>query len=214
VPTFDFAKKMLDVFKTTGHITHMPKPNVRDRLLAASLATLHGKGFNATSVQDITDAAGVPKGSFYNHFASKEILGAEVLALYSDNNRAGFAPLGDLSIAPLERLRRHFETMIVLASGDGRFPGCILGNFANELSTQSPMIREKVAASLQRWSDAVATAIADAQHGGDIADDMPAAMLATFVVNAWQGSLVRAKAEQDRAPLDLFLTTVFKKILR
>lgn len=205
---------MLDKYKLTGHIIAMPKPNVRDKLLAASLATLHGKGFNATSVQDITDAAGVPKGSFYNHFASKEILGAQVLALYSENNRAAFAHLGDTSIAPLARLRRHFETMIKLASADGRFSGCLIGNFGNELSAQSPMIREKVAISLQRWTDAVAGAVDAAQQSGEMADDMPAAALAGFIVNAWQGSLVRAKAEQDRAPLDVFLTTIFQKILR
>jgi len=192
----------------------MPKPNVRDKLLAASLATLHGKGFNATSVQDITEAAGVPKGSFYNHFASKEILGAEVLALYSANNRAAFAWLRDTSLAPLDRLRRHFEAMIVLASASGAFPGCLLGNFSNELSSQSPMIREKVAESLQGWTNAVAAPITAAQQCGEVADDTPAGVLAAFVVNAWQGSLVRAKAEQDRAPLDLFLAMIFKKVLR
>jgi TetR/AcrR family transcriptional repressor of nem operon len=57
----------------------MAKPNLREEILTAGLATLHGRGFNATSVQDITEAAGVPKGSFYNHFASKEDLGAAVV---------------------------------------------------------------------------------------------------------------------------------------
>jgi TetR/AcrR family transcriptional regulator, transcriptional repressor for nem operon len=53
----------------------MPRPNG----LSVGLQTPHRRGFNATSVQDITDAAGAPKGSFYNHFESKDALAAEVV---------------------------------------------------------------------------------------------------------------------------------------
>ena len=52
----------------------MSKPNFRDQILTAGLEALHSSGLNATSVQDITEAAGVTKGSFYNHFADKEDL--------------------------------------------------------------------------------------------------------------------------------------------
>jgi AcrR family transcriptional regulator len=48
--------------------------DVRERLLEAGVATFRQRGFNGCSVQDITEAAGVPKGSFYNHFESKEDL--------------------------------------------------------------------------------------------------------------------------------------------
>jgi TetR/AcrR family transcriptional repressor of nem operon len=204
----------LDIFKATGHIVDMPKPNVRDKLLAASLATLHGKGFNATSVQDITEAAGVPKGSFYNHFASKENLGAEVLKLYSERTGAAFKVLGDMSIAPLQRLRLHLKAMIELASGGDAFCGCLIGNFGSELSTQSPLIRAELVELLSEWTAAVAAPIAAAQQSGEVPTDLPSDALAKFIVNAWQGALVRSKVEQDRAPLELFLTVVFAKILR
>ena len=192
----------------------MPKPNVRDKLLAASLATLHGRGFNATSVQDITEAAGVPKGSFYNHFASKEILGAEVLKLYSESTSAAFKVLGDMSITPLQRLRRHLEAMVEVASASGLFWGCMIGNFGSELSGQSPLIRAQLVKRLRGWTAAVAGAITAAQQSGEVPADLPAAALAEFMVNAWQGALVRSKVEQSKAPLDLFVTMVFAKILR
>src|SRR5262249_43060960 len=66
----------------------MPRPSLREQLLTAGLEVLHQKGFNATSVQDITDAAGAPKGSFYNHFESKEALALEALRLYLEKGRA------------------------------------------------------------------------------------------------------------------------------
>lgn len=192
----------------------MPKPNVRDRLLAAGLATLHRRGFNATSVQDITEAAGVPKGSFYNHFASKEILGAEALKLFDENSQRAFDMLRDPSIAPLERLRRHLEAMNDIAAADGLFPGCLIGNFSSELSTQSPLIRETAAHALQRWTGAVADTIAAAQRSGDISPALSPGGMAAFIINAWEGSLIRAKAEQDRAPLTLLMSVIFTDLLR
>jgi AcrR family transcriptional regulator len=56
--------------RPTGHIGGMKHGSTRDHLLATGLRVMHAQGFNATGVQDITQAAGVPKGSFYNHFDS------------------------------------------------------------------------------------------------------------------------------------------------
>src|SRR5262249_24318548 len=87
------ARDPLDAAETTGHIPGVPRPGLREQLLAAGLATFHERGFNATSVQDITDAAGAPKGSFYNHFESKEALAAEAVRRYAERGRKRFALL-------------------------------------------------------------------------------------------------------------------------
>lgn len=191
----------------------MNKPNVREKILEASLAAMHGKGFNATSVQDITDAAKVPKGSFYNHFDSKEALGAEVVKLYAARSAPSAAPLSDMALAPLDRLRRHWDAMVVVAGGDGQFWGCLLGNFSTELSGQSALIRDEVAGSLDGWTEALAAAVAAAQADGTVPSDVPAGDLAAFMLNAWQGALARSKAEHSRAPLELFVKLVFAKVL-
>src|ERR1700756_5716200 len=90
----------------------MAKANVRERLLDAGVEIFHRCGFNGCGVQEITDAAGVPKGSFYNHFASKEALGAGWLPPYGQH-RAGAAVyiLEEAEFRPRERLRRHFVAM-------------------------------------------------------------------------------------------------------
>jgi TetR/AcrR family transcriptional repressor of nem operon len=126
----------------------MSKPSLRDNILTAGLEALHSRGFNATSVQDITEAAGVPKGSFYNHFSSKEELGAAVVEQYSARASKRCAILADASIAPLQRIRLYFEGLIASARYPGT-PGCLLGNFSAELSNQSPAIRECVSAALR-----------------------------------------------------------------
>jgi TetR/AcrR family transcriptional repressor of nem operon len=202
----------LDKFKTTGHITLMPKPNVREEILTAGLAALHHRGFNATSVQDITEAAGVPKGSFYNHFASKEELGAAVVQLYSDKGEERRRALKDRRVPPLGRLRRYFEGLADM----GRYPdaaGCLLGNFGAELSNQSPAIRAQVSVAFVEWAGAVAEVIDEAQRAGDISGDQTPQALAAFIIDAWEGAVMRGKVEQSRAPVDAFLAMIFTKVL-
>src|ERR1700733_13523826 len=97
----------------------MPKPNAHQKIVDAGLKVLIEKGFNGCGVQDITTAAGVPKGSFYNHFESKEALGAEVVERYGHDNPRR-AVLADTSVPALQRLRAHFERLNE-AYSDARF---------------------------------------------------------------------------------------------
>jgi len=203
----------VDEPKTTGHIPVMPRASLREQLLSAGVETLHRKGFNATSVQDITDAAGAPKGSFYNHFASKEALAAEAVRRYREKGRERLTILQDPRLKPLRRLRKYFEGLND-AAVKGRFSaGCLLGNFGTELSAQSPLVREQVAEGFARWCDAIALVISQAQKEGAISRTLSPKELAEFVVHAWEGAMVRAKVEKDRAPLDQFLRVTFAKIL-
>jgi TetR/AcrR family transcriptional regulator, transcriptional repressor for nem operon len=79
-------------------------------------------------VQEITDAARVPKGSFYNYFESKEALGAEIVERYGMNNTRR-AILLDKNVQPLQRLRRHFNALNDTFINSKFERGCLLGNF-------------------------------------------------------------------------------------
>jgi TetR/AcrR family transcriptional repressor of nem operon len=207
-------KIALDFSKMTGHIVGMPKPNVREQLLTASLATLHSKGYNATSVQDITEAAGVPKGSFYNHFPSKEALGVEVLKRYAEQGEQFRAVLHDTSLPPLLRIERYFASMIEAHVASHFISGCLLGNFSIELSAQSEQIRVEIAASFEQRHKLLVPLIAQAQQEGSVADTSSASELADLAVDCWQGAVLRAKAERQRAPLDRFMKLLMTRILQ
>lgn len=191
----------------------MPRPGLREELLAAGLATFHERGFNATSVEDITNAAGAPKGSFYNHFESKEALAAEAVRRYAEKGRKRFALLREEKLPPLRRLRKYFEGLIQAVVSAGFTRGCLLGNFGAELSSQSPLVRERVGEAFAGWTDALAEVIGEAQKAGDVSRGVPAKVLAEFVLHAWQGALVRARVKKDRGPLDTFLKVAFSRIL-
>jgi TetR/AcrR family transcriptional regulator, transcriptional repressor for nem operon len=190
----------------------MPRANVREQIVEAGLKCLQEKGFNGVGVQEITDSAGVPKGSFYNHFESKEALGAEIVERYglrSDRR----AILRDRSVPPLDRLRRHYETVSNMFSDCGFKRGCLLGNFSAELSTQSPLIRDSLAKVFARWTQDLEIAIADGQADGSITSKRPAGELAAFLLDSFEGSLLRARVDRSRRPLDRFMQFAFEQIL-
>lgn len=191
----------------------MAKANVKEQIVTTSLQLLHGKGFNATSVQDITDAAGVPKGSFYNHFSSKEALGLEVLQRYVDGVGQLAAVLQDRSLAPKQRLQQYFTAMIAGNAANGFNFGCMLGNFSTELSNQIPAMRSAMREAHSGSAALLAAVIAEGQQDGSIHADAPAAELAGFVNDAWQGAVLRAKAEQSSEPLERFVRVVLGRIL-
>lgn len=205
---------MVEILTFIGHIQLMPKLNLRNRLLIAGLDTMHRLGFNGCSVQDITQAAGVPKGSFYNYFESKEALGAEILDFYWQ--KAIAANLGILSneaLPPLERLNCYFDALADSLGSLSYEQGCLIGNFGAELSNQSFLVRNRLSSLLAGWTGAVECCVREAQIAGEIRADLDAVVLAAFLVNAWEGAVLRAKVDQDRRAIAQFRKVVFSAIL-
>src|ERR1700744_4208544 len=88
----------------------MPRPSHRGKILTEGLKVVHERGFAGASVRDIVQAAGVPQGSFTNHFASKEAFGLEIIELYFERSRAVIdATLRNDALPPLQRLRAYID---------------------------------------------------------------------------------------------------------
>jgi TetR/AcrR family transcriptional repressor of nem operon len=190
----------------------MPKPNVREKLVGAALDQFHRIGFNGSSVEDITSLAGVPKGSFYNHFKRKEDLAVEVIDRY-----AGAAPSAHLAkseIPALKRLKQYFSLLgqDFVASGYKR--GCLLGNFSAELSDHVAPVQSKLGSVFSGWVSNVAAVIREGQEAGEIESKMKPEQLAGFLVSAWEGTLLRARAENDPGILKEFDRIAFGQLLK
>jgi TetR/AcrR family transcriptional repressor of nem operon len=190
----------------------MARHNVREQIVEAGLKTLLHKGFNACGVRDITEAAGVPTGSFYNHFASKEALGAEIVERYARESPRR-KDLRDKALPPLERLRRHFAGLNQMYADLDYGRGCLLGNFSAELADHSPLIRERLAALSASWTKDIEDAVRDAQADGSASTKSNPADLAAFLLDAYEGALLRARVEKSGAPLDRFMTITFARLL-
>lgn len=191
-----------------------PKPDTRDNLISVGTKLVHQGGYSATGIKDIVDAAKVPKGSFYNHFPSKEAFGAELVDAYFERGLPSLRELlGEEGVDPLERLKRYFQLRTEYFERTGFVRGCMLGNLSLEVADQSPMIRERLAAHLQTWSRLFEDCIAEAQRSGAIRNPMPARLLAQYLLDSWEGALLRMRVEKSKAPLERFAEVVFGSLL-
>jgi TetR/AcrR family transcriptional repressor of nem operon len=185
---------------------------VREQLIMAGLETLHRQGFNASGVQDITDAAGVPKGSFYNHFESKEAFAVEVLDRYFRGAAESMAVLSDERIPPLERLSRYVDRVAAHLAAQ-QYQGCMVGNLGTELSDQSRLVRDRLSAIFAAWTRMVENCLREAQQRGELRAELDVGAVAAFFLNAWQGAVLRAKVDKDTAALDQFKAVMFQQLL-
>jgi TetR/AcrR family transcriptional repressor of nem operon len=185
---------------------------MREEIIDAAVEQFHTYGFNAAGVKDITDAAGVPKGSFYNHFASKEDLAVVALERYGTTRR--LAALRDESVDPLVRLRAHFEFLRDEQLDFGFSRGCLVGDFATEIADHSLTIREAVNRSFEHWRAALATAVAQSQDAGQVGTAVAPETLAEFILNAWEGTLLSARTSRSSKAFEAFFDTVFGMLLR
>jgi TetR/AcrR family transcriptional regulator, transcriptional repressor for nem operon len=189
----------------------MAQRSMREEISVAALEQFHARGYSAAGVRDITDAAGAPKGSFYNHFDSKEAMAVEALRRYGTT--VGLAELSDESVPPLDRLRAHF-TMLGDRIVDGGYSrGCLFGNFGAEIADHSGPIRTAIDGAFGQWAKAITAAIAQAQREGTIAATLDAETTARFILNAWEGTLISARVERSSAAFDAFFRTVFDALL-
>jgi len=179
----------------------MPKPNHKETLLEAGLTAFHRHGYHATGVQEVVSLAGVPKGSFYNHFESKDALGLAALARYWEERAEIRALLRDTSVLGLNRLDRHFAALGY--SEDG----CLIGNFTAELA-QHDTFREDLSRLWRLWTEALAQCLSDGQRDGSIRADVSVQELARTVLALWEGAILLAKVERGPEPLKIARRTL------
>jgi TetR/AcrR family transcriptional regulator, transcriptional repressor for nem operon len=204
-----------DQSATIGGMPRPPNPDVRRRLLAAGLDLVHRRGFAASGIKDITDSAGVPKGSFYAYFASKEAFAAALLEHYWADIEHRILPLLDAAGPAQERVTRFFHALADEHEAGDFLLGCLIGNLSLELGGSSDAVRDELASILDRWEAALTTCVRAGQHDGDgIRADLAAGDLAAMLIEAWEGAALRGKVTRSRAPYARFETVTVEAMLR
>ena len=196
----------------------MPRPSnpeVRHRLLAAGLDLVHARGFAASGVKDITDAAGVPKGSFYAYFPSKEAFAAAILEHYWSDIETRLLPILDEDGLAQERITRFFHALADEHEAGDFLLGCLIGNLSLELGGSSEPARTELTRILDGWNDALTACVRSGQaDGGDIGADLDAGELASLLIEAWEGAALRGKVTRSRTPYDRFEAVTVPALLR
>lgn len=173
------------------------RQTARDKLLDAAFSVIRAQGYSATSVEDLCRAAGVTKGAFFHHFASKEALAVAAANHWNETTSALFAGAPyHAPEDPLDRVLGYLDFRRAILQGEVPEFTCLVGTMVQEAYGSNPEIR-----------DACRDAIFD--HAANIERDIAEAMdqrgmkntgwtarsLALHTQAVLQGAFILAKAE-------------------
>ena len=170
----------------------------RLRLVGATIDLVRSNGYAATRVEDVCAAAGVTKGSFFHHFASKEDLAIAAAETWNENAARFFAAAPyRLHRDPLDRLLGYVKFRKQIITGDMHEWTCYAGSTIQEVHETQPGIRDACAESIRAHVSMLAAMIRETLVDYPVAKLEPE-VLATHMQAVIQGAFIMAKASQDR----------------
>jgi TetR/AcrR family transcriptional repressor of nem operon len=168
----------------------------KTKLLDAALHVIRAKGYTATRIEDICEAAGLTKGSFFHHFKSKEDLALAAAAYWGDMTGAFFAsaPYRQLS-DPLERLLAYVDFRKAILQGDLPDFTCLVGTMVQEIYDTHPDLREACNKSISDHAATLVPDIDEAMRRRGMQAGWTAESLALYTQASIQGAFILAKAK-------------------
>ncbi len=177
----------------------------RQHILESGTKVLSSKGYNGTGVKEIVDAAGVPKGSFYNHFASKEAFVVEALDKLSKETLGEVeSQLLDMSKTPQQRLKAFFAANFQYIKTCEYNGGCLFANLCLEMADEIESIRIVTDTYMQRVIKLIADCLVEAKGCSEVSQDCNTLELAAFIFYAWEGTVMQLKASKTEMPYTIF----------
>ncbi|HYA40779.1 MAG TPA: TetR family transcriptional regulator C-terminal domain-containing protein [Syntrophobacteraceae bacterium] len=192
----------------------MARQNVKLRLIEKGAEIIYIRGFNNTGINDILRAAGVPKGSFYHYFKDKEDYGVQLVGHFLIRFvAAADACLSQPASSWVGALRGFFNDFLCFFQSNDFKGGCPIANFSLEMSDLNESIRKKLEEAFETMSGKVSLFLEKAKDNGELPDDLDIATSASFILNSWEGALLRTKVSKNSGPLKLFERFTFDKLL-
>ncbi|WP_089251834.1 TetR/AcrR family transcriptional regulator [Asanoa hainanensis] len=180
--------------------------DARNKILEAAKVLIEQRGYSALGVAEICAAAGVPKGSFYYFFESKQALALTVIDEHWAAQRAEWEAVLNADASPLRRLHDLFEVteevQRVAQQRSGVVVGCMFGNLALELSNQAPEIRERLQAIFDAQIELIEAVVTQAKDLGEAGPAVDSREAARSIVAQIEGRVLLAKLLNDPEQLD------------
>lgn len=187
----------------------------KEEIIENSIDLMYLKGYNGTSVKDITDAAGIPKGSFYNYFKDKEHYAIDALVYYhSDMGNKRMQILKNKDMKPLDRINGFFMSGIETVVEKGLKYGCFIGNLTQEMGDVDELISKTAAKLTNEIVSLIHENLREAHENKELRKEVDLKVLANFILESWQGALIRMKMASNKTALDDFYTVLTEILLK
>ena len=188
--------------------------STRDKILEVGAQAIAEKSFNSCGLAEILQRAGVPKGSFYHYFGSKEDFGVALIEKASEEFVEFLRPIiGNRRKSPLQRLRAIFEMSRESCLANGAARQCLVPKLALETSQLSEPVHAAVKCAYDQWSALIARVIREAQAAAEVGRKHDPDRLANVLVMLWEGATIRMQIDRSLQPVDDFLAFVFDSLL-
>ena len=196
-------------------MTIMKKKDTRTEIICTGMELIAVNGYNATGIDAVLKRAGVPKGSFYHYFGSKEDFGLAVIDHFADHyDEKLIAFFDDDAARPLDRIRNYLENGLLDLAENQYTKGCLIGNLGQELADQNERFRARFDTIFSAWKERFAACLQEAQQTGELTPDTDPAVIAEFILSGWEGAILRAKVTRSSQPLRNFIDILFATVLR
>jgi TetR/AcrR family transcriptional repressor of nem operon len=189
-------------------------PDTREHILAVGQSLIQSRGFTALGLAELLSQAGVPKGSFYHYFASKEAFGVALLERYFDEYDNSL----DAQLSPAnggtgrERLLTFFGAWLERARSNNAQCQCLVVKLAGEVCDLSEPMREALNQGVKRVNRRIAQGIRAAVEDSSLAPVDNADALAHSLYSAWIGSALLAKVSRTVCGLEHLLEQTARQL--
>ncbi len=182
------------------------KEHTAEQIIEVGLELYSGKGFNNVGLQEILNTAGVPKGSFYYYFKSKDDFGLKVIKYYSTQSLSILTQyLGNKKKTPRERIISFYTDMRNVYQSKEFKEGCLMGNCSADLADIKSNFAQLLSNEFEIWQNELETCISEGILDGSITTQRESQKLAAFILNNWEGALIRMKADKSSYSMDVFV---------
>ena len=191
--------------------------HTREALIEAGIEQLSVHGYHGTGIKQILDEVNVPKGSFYNFFASKEAFVAEIIGHYGNGlllQLNAFIDGEGKDLKAVEQLRSIYRYSLKQYANDGFKKSCLVGSIATEISSESEACRAELKLAMGQWHRFFSNVFEQAQKQGDIRTDMSPTELATVYWATWEGALITMKMSADTQPVQRIMELMIETLLK
>ena len=194
----------------------MARTNIREEIIRKGAELIHAQGFNATGLQQILQAVGIPKGSFYFYFKSKEAFGLEIINYFNAIISAIFTRyLSDKKTLPLKRLEKLFEYFEAAFQKSSYSLGCPIGNLSLELADTNERLRVHLVGVIEALIAQIELCLQEAKCDKSLPANLNTDDTARFIFHGFEGAVLHMKVVKSIEPIRAFrsfLKGYFKNI--
>lgn len=181
------------------------KTSTREEIIRKGAELIHAKGYKATGIQQILNVVGIPKGSFYFYFKSKDDFGCAVIDHFTLTIGEIFnGHLRDDRLKPLERLNRLLNYYESAFKKSGATLGCPIGNLSLELADANEKLRKRLQSAVEGLITQIEACLHEAKKSGQLPSGLHAADTARFIFHGLEGAILHMKVAKSIEPLRTF----------